>query len=239
MDPIYDPMGCLFEGVGFVHHHSFPGNLRILCTTRNVESPHSKEFEGFCPKNSINNSGINKYLGPGSNVFQSTHCVFFLQGNAMFVFGGKYINGDIVEASHTPQMAHGVSQVTNTLSEETPNTHRKSQKICENLLVWKKTSWRLFPGYIFCPSGNIYSFCVSFHISSICVLDPTPPSTAIQVLLRLLRDNNLPLLREAKGSVSPVDSRPQNTCAPCVLAMAEILWPVETDIVSISSCFFS
>lgn len=59
----------------------------------------------------------------------SNHAVcFFLQGNAMFVFGGKYINGDIVEASHTPQMAHGVSQVTNTLSEETPNTHRKSQK---------------------------------------------------------------------------------------------------------------
>ncbi len=77
----------------------------------------------------------------------------------------------------------------------------------------------------------ISSACLShiFH----CVLDPAPPTTAIQALLRLLRDNNLSLRREVRGSESPnVDSRPQNTLAPDFdILMAEILWPVEIDIV--------
>lgn len=126
--------------------------------------------------------------------------------------------------------------MTNTLSEETPNTHQKSQKICENLLVWKKNKLAFISWLYILPFWKYLFFLRIFsHIFHMCFGSNTP-STAIQVLLRLLRDNNLPLLREAKGSVSPVDSRPQNTWAPCVLTMAEILWPVETDIVSIS-CF--
>ena len=87
----------------------------------------------------------------------------------MFVFGGKYINGDIVEASHTPQMAHGVSQVTNTLPEETPNTHQKSQKILWKLVGMEKNKLAFLSWLYILPFWTYLFFLRIFsHIFHMC-----------------------------------------------------------------------
>lgn len=121
-------------------------------------------------------------------------------------------------------------------ASETPNTHQKSKKNLWKLVGMEKISWRLFPGYIFFPSGNISSFCVSFNISSIVFWihqhQQSPSRYSCDfwettISRCCVRSRSVCPTRGLKGHMGPM------------WTMAEILWPVETDIVSVSCYFFS